>query len=62
VTPQSGVAGDIAAKAIVSGIPAVDHRLWLKYSTLLSKLPAIAKAVRKSKKPATGRKGKKRRK
>ncbi|HTZ94977.1 MAG TPA: UDP-3-O-(3-hydroxymyristoyl)glucosamine N-acyltransferase [Terriglobales bacterium] len=51
VTPQSGVAGDIAPGAIVSGIPAVDHRLWLKYSTLLSKLPEIAKAVSKSKKP-----------
>jgi UDP-3-O-[3-hydroxymyristoyl] glucosamine N-acyltransferase len=47
VTPQSGVAGDIPAGAIVSGAPAVDHRLWLKYSALLGKLPEIAKAVRK---------------
>ena len=46
VTPQSGVAGDIEAGAIVSGAPAVDHRLWLKYSALLSKLPEIARAVR----------------
>jgi UDP-3-O-[3-hydroxymyristoyl] glucosamine N-acyltransferase len=46
VTPQSGVAGDVAAGAIVSGAPAVDHRLWLKYSALLRKLPEIAKAVR----------------
>jgi len=46
VTPQSGVAGDIDAGAIVSGAPAVDHRLWLKYSALLSKLPEIARAVR----------------
>jgi UDP-3-O-[3-hydroxymyristoyl] glucosamine N-acyltransferase len=46
VTPQSGVAGDIAPGAIVSGAPAVDHRLWLKYSALLSKLPEIAKAAR----------------
>jgi len=46
VTPQSGVAGDIEAGAIVSGAPAVDHKLWLKYSALLSKLPQIAKAVR----------------
>jgi len=46
VTPQSGVAGDIAAGAIVSGAPAVDHKLWLKYSAILSKLPEIAKAVR----------------
>jgi UDP-3-O-[3-hydroxymyristoyl] glucosamine N-acyltransferase len=46
VTPQSGVAGDIAPGSIVSGAPAVDHKLWLKYSALLSKLPEIAKAVR----------------
>jgi UDP-3-O-[3-hydroxymyristoyl] glucosamine N-acyltransferase len=46
VTPQSGVAGDIEAGAIVSGAPAVDHKLWLKYSALLSKLPEMAKAIR----------------
>jgi UDP-3-O-[3-hydroxymyristoyl] glucosamine N-acyltransferase len=46
VTPQSGVAGDIEAGAIVSGAPAVEHRLWLKYSALLSRLPEIARAVR----------------
>jgi UDP-3-O-[3-hydroxymyristoyl] glucosamine N-acyltransferase len=45
VTPQSGVAGDVPAGAIVSGAPAVDHKLWLKYSALLSKLPEIARAV-----------------
>ncbi len=49
VTPQSGVAGDIPAGAIVSGAPAVDHKLWLKYSALLSRLPEIAKAVRAKK-------------
>jgi len=47
VTPQSGVAGDIPAGAIVSGAPAVDHRLWLKYSALLSKLPEMARALRR---------------
>lgn len=46
VTPQSGVAGDIEAGAIVSGTPAIDHKLWLKVSALLSRLPEIAKAVR----------------
>ena len=49
VTPQSGVAGDIEAGAIVSGAPAVDHKIWLKYSALLSRLPEIAKAVRSKK-------------
>jgi len=46
VTPQSGVANDIAAKALVSGAPAVDHRAWLKYSAILPRLPEIARAVR----------------
>lgn len=46
VTPQTGVAGDVEAGAIVSGTPAVDHKLWLKYSAILSRLPEIAKAVR----------------
>jgi UDP-3-O-[3-hydroxymyristoyl] glucosamine N-acyltransferase len=46
VTPQSGVAHDIPAGALVSGAPAVDHKVWLKYSALLSKLPEIARAVR----------------
>jgi UDP-3-O-[3-hydroxymyristoyl] glucosamine N-acyltransferase len=48
VTPQSGVANDIAAGALVSGAPAVDHKLWLKYSALLPKLPEIARAARKN--------------
>jgi UDP-3-O-[3-hydroxymyristoyl] glucosamine N-acyltransferase len=46
VTPQSGVANDIAAGALVSGAPAVDHKLWLKYSALLSKLPEMVRALR----------------
>jgi UDP-3-O-[3-hydroxymyristoyl] glucosamine N-acyltransferase len=47
VTPQSGVAGDIEAGAIVSGAPAVDHRLWLKYSAALNRLPEMLKLLRK---------------
>jgi len=46
VTPQSGVAGDIPAGAIVSGAPAIEHKLWQKVSAILSRLPEIAKAVR----------------
>ncbi len=46
VTPQSGVSGDVDAGAIVSGAPAVDHKLWLKYSAVLTRLPEIARAVR----------------
>lgn len=46
VTPQSGVANDVPAGALVSGAPAVDHKLWLKYSALLPKLPDMARALR----------------
>jgi len=46
VTPQSGVANDVPAAALVSGAPAVDHKLWLKYSALLPKLPDMARALR----------------
>jgi len=53
VTPQSGVAHDIPAGALVSGAPAVDHRLWLKYSAILPKLPEIARAVRARSKAST---------
>jgi len=49
VTPQSGVANDIAAGTLVSGSPAVDHKLWLKYSAILPRLPEIARAVRDKK-------------
>jgi UDP-3-O-[3-hydroxymyristoyl] glucosamine N-acyltransferase len=46
VTPQSGVANDIPAGSLFSGAPAVDHKLWLKYSALLPKLPEMARALR----------------
>jgi UDP-3-O-[3-hydroxymyristoyl] glucosamine N-acyltransferase len=46
VTPQSGVANDVPAGALVSGAPAVDHKLWLKYSAVLPKLPEMARALR----------------
>jgi UDP-3-O-[3-hydroxymyristoyl] glucosamine N-acyltransferase len=49
VTPQSGVANDVAAGALVSGAPAVDHKLWLKYSAILPRLPEIVRAVRSQK-------------
>ena len=47
VTPQSGVAGDIEEGAVVSGAPAVEHRLWLKYSAALNRLPELVKFLRK---------------
>lgn len=59
VTPQSGVANDIAAGALVSGSPAVDHKLWLKYSAILPKLPEIARMVRREKTHRKKSRGKK---
>lgn len=49
ITPQTGVAGDIPSGAIVSGSPAIDHKLWLKISALLNRLPEIAKAAKAKK-------------
>lgn len=45
-TAQSGIANDIEAGAIVSGTPAVDHKIWMKYSALLKKLPEIVKGMK----------------
>jgi UDP-3-O-[3-hydroxymyristoyl] glucosamine N-acyltransferase len=50
---QSGIPHDVPAGAMVSGAPAIDHRLWLKCCAAYAKLPEIAKAVRKlSERPA----------
>jgi UDP-3-O-[3-hydroxymyristoyl] glucosamine N-acyltransferase len=47
VIAQSGVPQDVAPGAMVSGAPAIDHRLWLKCCAAYPKLPEIARAVRK---------------
>jgi UDP-3-O-[3-hydroxymyristoyl] glucosamine N-acyltransferase len=44
---QSGIPQDVAPGAMVSGAPAIDHKLWLKCCAVYAKLPEIAKAVRK---------------
>jgi UDP-3-O-[3-hydroxymyristoyl] glucosamine N-acyltransferase len=44
---QSGIPQDVAAGAMVSGAPAIDHKLWLKCCAAYARLPEIAKAVRK---------------
>jgi UDP-3-O-[3-hydroxymyristoyl] glucosamine N-acyltransferase len=44
---QSGIPHDVAPGAMVSGAPAIDHRLWLKCCAVYAKLPEIAKAVKK---------------
>jgi UDP-3-O-[3-hydroxymyristoyl] glucosamine N-acyltransferase len=44
---QSGIPHDVPAGAMVSGAPAIDHRLWLKCCAVYAKLPEIAKTVKK---------------
>jgi UDP-3-O-[3-hydroxymyristoyl] glucosamine N-acyltransferase len=43
---QSGVAKSVEAGGVVSGTPAVSHRLWLKISRLLIRLPVLNSRVR----------------
>lgn len=45
---QSGIPHDVPEGAMVSGSPAIDHKLWLKCCAAYARLPEIAKAVRKS--------------
>jgi UDP-3-O-[3-hydroxymyristoyl] glucosamine N-acyltransferase len=45
-TAQSGIPSDVAARAVVSGYPAIDNKLWLRCSAVFNKLPELAKAVR----------------
>jgi UDP-3-O-[3-hydroxymyristoyl] glucosamine N-acyltransferase len=44
---QSGIPHDVPDGAMVSGAPAIDHKLWLKCCAIYPRLPEIAKAVRK---------------
>jgi UDP-3-O-[3-hydroxymyristoyl] glucosamine N-acyltransferase len=47
-TAQSGIPSDVPAGAVVSGSPAIDHKLWLRCSAAFSRLPDLMKAVRSS--------------
>jgi len=46
-TAQSGIPNDVAAGAVVSGYPAMDNKLWLRCVAVFSRLPGIARALRK---------------
>jgi len=43
---QSGIPHDVAPGAMVSGAPAIDHRLWLKCCAAYTKLPELVKVLR----------------
>jgi UDP-3-O-[3-hydroxymyristoyl] glucosamine N-acyltransferase len=45
-TAQSGIPNDVPAKAVVSGYPAIDNKLWLRCVAVFNRLPEIAKALR----------------
>ncbi|MDI6795605.1 MAG: UDP-3-O-(3-hydroxymyristoyl)glucosamine N-acyltransferase [Desulfatibacillaceae bacterium] len=45
VGPQSGIAKDVEAGAVVSGSPAMPHRLWLKVSRIISNLPQLRQQI-----------------
>jgi UDP-3-O-[3-hydroxymyristoyl] glucosamine N-acyltransferase len=46
VTAQSGLPRDVASNSVRSGSPAVDNKLWLKYTAALTRLPDLQKRVR----------------
>ncbi|MGH9514830.1 MAG: UDP-3-O-(3-hydroxymyristoyl)glucosamine N-acyltransferase [Terriglobales bacterium] len=46
-TAQSGIPNDVAAGAVVSGYPAMDNKLWLRCVAVFSRLPEIARGLRK---------------
>jgi UDP-3-O-[3-hydroxymyristoyl] glucosamine N-acyltransferase len=48
-TAQSGIPSDVPAKAVVSGYPAIDNKLWLRCVAVFNRLPEIARALRMKK-------------
>jgi UDP-3-O-[3-hydroxymyristoyl] glucosamine N-acyltransferase len=46
---KAGIHSDVDAGAVVSGYPAIPHRLWLRCSAAFSKLPELARTVRELK-------------
>jgi UDP-3-O-[3-hydroxymyristoyl] glucosamine N-acyltransferase len=46
-TPQTGIPNSVEPGKIISGSPAVDHRVWLKSSAVIARLPEMQKTVRK---------------
>ncbi len=45
-TAQSGIPNDVPAKAVISGYPAIDNKLWLRCVAVFNRLPEIAKLLR----------------
>jgi UDP-3-O-[3-hydroxymyristoyl] glucosamine N-acyltransferase len=47
-TAQSGLHGDVAPGKVLSGTPAIDNKLWLRCVAAFTRLPEMAKALRKA--------------
>src|SRR5712664_110911 len=45
VTAKSGIPGDIPAKSLYSGYPAIENRQWLKNTAALNRLPDLQRRV-----------------
>ncbi len=45
-TAQSGIPNDVAAKSVVSGYPAMEHRQWLRAVAAFSRLPEVVRELR----------------
>lgn len=46
VAAQAGVAGDLAPGSVVSGMPAIPHRQWLRASVVFAELPGLLRELR----------------
>lgn len=46
IGPQSGIAQSVMPGEVLSGSPAIPHRLWLKTSNLVKRLPELSDRVR----------------
>jgi len=47
---KTGIAHDVEAGAVVSGAPAIDAKVWMKYTLALPRLPDLIRDVRDLKK------------
>lgn len=47
VAAQSGIPHDVSANSVIGGYPAVDIRLWRRYSAALPKLPELMRRIRR---------------
>ncbi len=50
VSAQSGITSNVTAGRVVSGSPAISHKIFLKSSALIKRLPELAKSVKEMQK------------